>query len=171
MVEIKYGLFASFLLFIWMIIEYTLIVPNFHELGSYIGIISIIIPVIAIFLGIKEKRDKTNFGYITFNEAFKTGITLTFIMAVMVVMFTYVYYEYINPGFVNYLAAEAEKNMIENNASREGINAAVTIIRYQFSLNIQVIQQLIFLILGGTAITFIISSLLKRTRRSKPIQS
>ena len=72
---------------------------------------------------------------------------------------------------MNYLAAEAEKNMIENNASREGINAAVTIIRYQFSLNIQVIQQLIFLILGGTAITFIISSLLKRTRRSKPIQS
>ena len=58
MVELKYGLFSSFLLFVWMVFEYTLLVPNYHELGSYIGIVAAIIPVIGIYLGIREKRYK-----------------------------------------------------------------------------------------------------------------
>jgi len=169
MVELKYGLFSSFLLFVWMVFEYTLLVPNYHELGSYIGIVAAIIPVIGIYLGIREKRYKTNFGYITFQEAFKTGIVITFIIAVLVVVFTYVYYEYINPGYVNYLAAETEKSMLQNNAGRDEINAAVTIIRYQYSLNIQIIQQLLFILVGGSVISFIISMLLKKVRRIKPL--
>ncbi|MEO8664473.1 MAG: DUF4199 domain-containing protein [Ignavibacteria bacterium] len=171
MVEIKYGLFISFVLFIWMIIEYTLLVPNYHELGSYIGIIAIFIPIAGIYLGIKERRDKTNFGYITFKDAFRTGITITFIIAVLLVIFTYVYYEYINPNFVNYLAAETEKNLIERGAGRDEINAVVTIIRYQFSLNVQIVQQLLFILLGGAAITIIVSIILKKIRRSKPLEN
>ncbi len=171
MVELKYGLFSSFLLFVWMIFEYTLLVPNYHELGSYIGIVAAIIPVIGIYLGIREKRFKTNFGYITFGEAFKTGMVITFIIAVLIVIFTYVYYEYINPDFVNYLAAETEKSLLQNNAGRDEINAAVTIIRYQYSLNVQIIQQLLFILVGGALISFIISTLLKKTRRSKPLEN
>lgn len=169
MTELKYGMFTSFILFIWMIIEYTLFIPNFHEAGLYIGIVAILIPVIGIFFGIRERRDKINFGYITFRDAFRTGIVITFITAVMIVLFTYVYYEFINPGYVNYLAAETEKALIQKNAVREEINAAVTVIRYQFSFNVQIIQQLLFVLLGGTAITFIVSIILKKERRSKPL--
>ena len=169
MTELKYGMFTSFILFIWMIFEYTLLVPNFHELGLYIGIVAILIPVIGIFLGIRERREKTNFGYISFGEAFRTGIVITFIVAVMIVLFTYAYYEYMNPNYVNYLAAETEKALIKQNAGREEINAAVTIIRYQFSFNVQIIQQLLFILLGGTAITFIVSMILKKERRTEPV--
>lgn len=169
MTELKYGMFTSFILFIWMIFEYTLLVPNFHELGLYIGIVAILIPVIGIFLGIRERREKTNFGYISFGEAFRTGIVITFIVAVMIVLFTYAYYEYMNPNYVNYLAAETEKALIKQNAGREEINAAVTIIKYQFSFNVQIIQQLLFILLGGTAITFIVSMILKKERRTEPV--
>ena len=169
MTELKYGMFTSFILFIWMIFEYTLLVPNFHELGLYIGIVAILIPVIGIFLGIRERREKTNFGYISFGEAFRTGIVITFIVAVMIVLFTYAYYEYMNPNYVNYLAAETEKALIKQNARREEINAAVTIIKYQFSFNVQIIQQLLFILLGGTAITFIVSMILKKERRTEPV--
>ncbi len=168
MIELKYGLFSSFLLFVWMVFEYTLLVPNFHELGSFIGIIAAIIPVIGIYLGIREKKIKTNFGYITFGEAFKTGIVITFIIAVLIVIFTYVYYEYINPDFVNYLSAETEKSLLQKNTGRDEINAAVTIISYQYSLNVQIIQQLLFILVGGSVISFIISMLLKKVRRSHP---
>ena len=169
MTELKYGMFTSFILFIWMIFEYTLLVPNFHELGLYIGIVAILIPVIGIFLGIRERREKTNFGYISYGEAFRTGIVITFIVAVMIVLFTYAYYEYMNPNYVNYLAAETEKALIKQNAGREEINAAVTIIKYQFSFNVQIIQQLLFILLGGTAITFIVSMILKKERRTEPV--
>lgn len=165
----KYGIFTSFILSVWMIIEYTLLVPNFHETGMYLGIISILIPVIGIYLGIKERREKTNFGYITFGESFRTGIVISFIVAIMIVLFTYAYYEYLNPNYVNYLSAETEKTLIKQNAGREEINAAVTVIKYQFSFNVQIIQQLLFILLGGTAITFILSMILKKDRRSKPV--
>jgi len=167
MTEIKYAIFSSFLLFIWMVIEYTLLVPNFHEIGVYIGIVPVIIPVIGIYLGIKERREKINFGYITFKEAFRTGLVITFIAAIMIVFFIYVYYEFMNPNYVNFLAAETEKTLIKQNAGREEINAAVTIIKYQFSFNVQIIQQLLFILTGGTAITFILSMIMKREKRSK----
>ncbi|MCY7362303.1 MAG: DUF4199 domain-containing protein [Ignavibacteria bacterium] len=167
MTEIKYGIFSSFLLFIWMVIEYTLLVPNFHEIGVYIGIVPVIIPVIGIYLGIKERREKINFGYITFKDAFRTGLVITFIVAIMIVLFIYVYYEFMNPNYVNFLAAETEKTLIKQNAGREEINAAVTIIKYQFSFNVQIIQQLLFILTGGTAITFILSMIMKREKRSK----
>lgn len=169
MTELKYGLFTSFILFIWAIIEYTIILPNFQALSMYVGIVAIFIPIFGIFLGIKERRERSNFGYISFKEAFRTGIVITFIIAVLMVLFTYVYYEYINPDYVNYLAAQTEKALIQKNASREEISAALTIIRYQFSFNVQIIQQLLFVLLGGTAITFIVSIILKKNRRRKPL--
>lgn len=167
MPEIKFGLFTSFILFVWMIIEYTLLIPNFHEIGIYMGILSVLIIIPGIFFGIKERRDKSNFGYIRFKEAFKTGISITFIITVLTVLFTFVYYEYINPNYVNYLAAEAEKSLLQDNAGREEIAAALTIIRYQFSFNVQLIQQLLLILIGGTAITTIVSVLLKKNRRHK----
>lgn len=168
MIEIKYGLFCSFLLFVWLMIEYTLLIPNFHELGVFIGMVAILIPLTGIYFGIKEKRDKANFGYITFRDAFRTGIAITFIIVVMVVLFIYVYYEYINPGYVNFLAAETEKSLIQRGESREMINAELEVVKYQFSLNVQIIQQLLFALVGGTAITFIFSSILKKVRRHHP---
>lgn len=167
MIEFKYGLFSSFLLFIWLIFEYTLLVPNYHQLSSYVSIIAVFIPVAGIYFGIKERKNKTNYGYISFKEAFKTGIVITLIIAVSVVIFIYVYYEYINPDFVNYLGAETERKLLKDNVSRDEINAAVAVIKYRYSLNVQLIQQLIFILFGGTAISFIISVLLKKTHRHK----
>lgn len=168
MTELKYGIFSSFILFVWMIIQYTLLVPNFHELGYYVSIVSLIIASAGIYSGIKERRNKTNFGYITYKDAFRTGIVITFIMTIMIVVFTYVYYEYLNPNFVNFLAAETEKKLIQRNSGREEINAAVTIIKYQFSFNVQIIQQLLLMLLGGTIISAVAAYVLKRERRIKP---
>lgn len=167
MVELKYGLFSSFVLFVWMIIEYTLLVPIYYEIGIYLGIVAVLILVIGIFFAIKEIRDKTNFGYITFKDAFKIGTIITFTIAILVVLFIYIYYEYINPGYVNFLAAETEKNLFQKGAGRVEINAAVTVVRYQFGLSNQIIQQLLFIMLGGLAITFVLSMLLKRNPKKK----
>ncbi len=165
MIEIKYGLFSAFVLFVWMIIEYTLLMPSLHDLGQYIGIVSAIIPIMGIYFGIKERRDKVNFGYISFKDAFRTGIVITFIIGVMIVVFTYIYYEYINPDFVNILSTETEKTLIQNNASRDDINAALEIVRYQYSFSVQIIQQLLFVFVGGTIISIVLAFFLKKYQR------
>lgn len=168
MTEFKYGLFSSFLLFIWMIIEYTLLIPNYLQLGSYFGLVAVLIPVAGIYYGIKENKLKSHFGYITFNEAFKTGMIITAIISIMMMLFVYVYYEYINPEFVNYIVAETQKMMLENKASREEINVAVTIVRYDYSLIVQIIKQVLYILVGGTLTSLIFSALLKKGRSNNP---
>ena len=167
MTEIKYGLFSAFILIIWLIIQYTLLVPGYHEISYYMSFIVALIPAIGIFLGIKERKNIVNFGYISFKEAFKTGMIITLIIAAVVVIFIYVYYEYINPAFLNYLAAETERLMLQNNTGRDEINASITVIQYRYSLTIQLIMHLIFILLGGTAISFTASLLMKKMKRHR----
>lgn len=167
MPEFKFGLFTSFVFFVWMVLVYTIIVPNFYGAGEFIMFVSVFIPTIGIFFGIKERRDKSNFGHITFREAFRTGIVITFIISVMIVIFTYIYYEFINPDYVNFLVAKSEKAMIADNVPREQINAALTVTRYQFSLNVQIIQQLLFVLIGGSVISAVLAFILKKEKRSK----
>lgn len=167
MTEFKYGLFSSFLLIIWMIIFYTLLIPNYHQFGSYISIIAFFIPFAGIYFGIKEKKLRSNFGYITLKDAFKTGMIITLIISVIMLVFVYIYYEYINPEVVNYLAAEAQRKLLSANASRDEINAELTIIKYQYSLNVQLIQQTLYVLAGGAIISFISSILLKKTRKEE----
>ncbi len=162
MIEFKFGLFTSFLLFIWLIIEYTLLVPNYHQFSAYLSYIAVLIPVAGIYFGIRERKNKVNFGYISFKGAFRTGIIITLIVAVFVTIFVYVYYEYINPGFVNYLGAETEKKLLQDGVSRDEINASVEVIKYRYSLNIQMIQQLIFILIGGAVVSFVTAMLLKK---------
>ena len=165
MTEFKYGLFSSFLLIIWMIIVYTLLFPNYHQFGSYISIIAFFIPFAGIYFGIKEKKLRSNFGYISFNEAFKSGMIITLIISVIMMVFVYVYYEYINPGYVDYLSAEAQKVLLGNNASREEINAEITIVKYDYGLNVQMIRQTLYVLAGGTITSLIAAFFLKKTRK------
>lgn len=165
MTEFKYGLFSAFLLIVWMIIFYTLLIPNYHQFGSYVSIIAFFIPFAGIYFGIREKRIRSNFGYITFKDAFKTGMIITLIISVIMMVFVYVYYEYVNPEFLNYLIAEAQKKLLASSASRDEINAEITIITYKYSLNVQLIEQTLYVLAGGTITSFIASFLLKKTRK------
>ncbi|HMQ70482.1 MAG TPA: DUF4199 domain-containing protein [Ignavibacteria bacterium] len=167
MTEFKYGLFSAFLLIVWMIIFYTLLIPNYHQFGSYVSIIAFFIPFAGIYFGIREKRIRSNFGYITFKDAFKTGMIITLIISVLMMVFVYVYYEYVNPEFLNYLNAEAQKKLLASNASRDEINAELTIINYKYSLNVQLIEQTLYVLAGGTITSAIASFFLKKTRKEE----
>jgi len=80
-------------------------------------------------------------------------------------VFVYVYYEYINPGYVDYLSAEAQKVLLGNNASREEINAEITIVKYDYGLNVQMIRQTLYVLAGGTITSLIAAFFLKKTRK------
>ena len=168
MTEIKYGIFTSFLLFIWMILVYTLIIPNFHQSKMFIGFLALIFPAIGIYFGIKERRDKSNFGFIKFKDAFRTGVVITFILAVMIVLFMYAYYKFVNPGYVNYVAYETEKALMSENLSRQIIDEEVATVKYKFRFDIQIIQQLLYVLIGGILISLIAAQILKKEKRNVP---
>ncbi len=169
MIEFKYGLFAAFIIFVMMIVEYTLLVPAVQITGYYIGIIASVIPLLVIYPAIKERRDKTNFGYITFKEGFRTGIVITFMIAVMIVIATYVYFEFVNKGVAVRIADEAGQNLLAAGSTSESANSTVRFIKENYSLQSQIITRLLLIMIAGTGISIITASMLKKTKRKKPL--
>ncbi|MEZ4690449.1 MAG: DUF4199 family protein [Ignavibacteria bacterium] len=70
------------------------------------------------FISIREKKDQVQFRIYYFQRCIQTGMIITLIISVIMMVFVYVYYEYVNPEFLNYLIAEAQKKLLASSASR-----------------------------------------------------
>ncbi len=169
MIEFKYSLFVSFVIFILMIIEYTLIVPALKEMSFYLGLFITISPLILIYFAIKEKRDKTNFGYITFNEGMRCGVIITFTTAIIIVLATYAYFEFVNRGFALKLSREVEHILISEGKQREEVSETVEFIKLNYDLQSRISNNLLLILLAGTAISAISTNILKKSKRKNSI--
>lgn len=114
--ELKYGLIAGVGVSIYILFEYLL---GFHttspEIGEYSGYFSAIIPIIVILFAIREKRDRSFNGVITFGQSFITGIIVTTISAFIITVFFVIYNDHINPQMMTNLSNwKAEQMRLEN---------------------------------------------------------
>jgi phosphoribulokinase len=162
--EIKYGVITGLSVCCWVMIEYML---GFHttemEIGSYTNFVALIIPVVTLYLGIKEKRDSSPKGEITISKGVYTGVVISLISALITTIFMFLYYNYINPNFISIGIAFQKQKLIERGKSEAQIAAQINQIKEMF----QVSYQLIFVILSsigtGVTISLAISALLKRS--------
>ena len=72
-------------------------------------------------------RNNTLDGYATYGKALVIGVYASLAIAVIMAVYTYVYMEYINPGFIQEMLSRAEDSMIEAdpNMSDEDLNRAL----------------------------------------------
>ncbi len=76
-VILRYGAYASVFEFItfvitWLIIDITNVE---HRLQGAIGLVTILVPLIFVYFGIRYYRDRVNNGSITFLKGFTGGFT------------------------------------------------------------------------------------------------
>jgi hypothetical protein len=69
--------------------------------------------IIIIFLGIKKFREFNN-GYLKIGQALKTGIGIALIGAVISLIYTFIFLNYIEPNYMDELMEIQEQTMIEN---------------------------------------------------------
>src|SRR5258706_2146654 len=98
--ELRYGLIAGFITAIWMSLGYTLGWET-SEMGKYAPYLSLIILAAAIYITILFKRERDMDGAITFKEAFMAGLSVSFVVGVMVGIFLLIYSPYINTDLLN----------------------------------------------------------------------
>ena len=161
--EIKYGLITGIAVCIWVFIEYLL---GFHtanpEAGEFTGYFAFIIPIVTIFLGIKEKREMHYDGLISVSHGVKTGILISLYAGIISSVFYVVYYRFINPDYIN-IAIQFEKQRLETlGRSPAEISAQIEQTRMMFSPVYQFIAGLISTLLTGLLISIVLSLLLKR---------
>ena len=152
--EIKYGILTGAGICFWILLEFLL---GFHSdkmnMGEYSLYFVVIIPLITIYRGIKEKRDSIFNGAISLNGGIKTGLMISLIAAVITAVFIIVYFNFIDPGFFERgIAYHAEKLLKQKETGYE-ITDKLMDIKAAFSF----VNQLLFGILGTVGIGFIIS--------------
>ncbi len=89
------------------------------EPSMLVGYASMLVAFIMIFVGIKNYRDQSLNGAITFGKAFKMGLWIMLIASTMYVITWLIYYYCFNP---DYMEKFGEK--ILSNLAREGASAA-----------------------------------------------
>jgi ethanolamine transporter EutH len=117
---LTYGLISGAIVASIMVISINIYYnsPDF-EPSMIVGYASMILAFSMIFVGIKNYRDKSSEGVITFGQAFKMGLWIALISSTIYVVTWMVYYYCFIPDFM-----DKYSEMVLRNLTKEGASAA-----------------------------------------------
>ena len=99
--EIKYGLISGAALCLWIALEYAL---GFHttrpDIGAYTGLLSNLIPVIALFLLLQSKRAGIYDGRLSLGAGIFAGMLASFVASLLVYSCINTYTQFFNPSWI-----------------------------------------------------------------------
>lgn len=118
------------------------------------GLLTIVILATGIYLTMQAvKKEQGNM--LTYGEALKTGVIVAVITAVITAICGFIYCQYINPGYAQYMLAEAQKVMVAQHESQQQMAADSISIKNEYSATMQVMQALVGQTVVGTVLSLI----------------
>jgi hypothetical protein len=104
----KYGNYCAFLSVSFiLLLHYTGVSSFFVKgLGSFV---SSLLELVFLFLTVYMTRKKEYGGYIDFKLALRAGITMVLVNGILFALFQYLYYQFIEPSFLNNFLPEYAK--------------------------------------------------------------
>ncbi|PUZ24950.1 hypothetical protein DCC81_11575 [Chitinophaga parva] len=170
---VKYGLGTGIVSGLWSLITFKVIgwlndvafhgslpAANVRSIG---GLFSIVILVLGIVWAIREVR-RLNGGQLSYGQAVRTGVLVTCVVAGIVGAFTLLYCTVINPGFTDFMVADAERTLRAAGKTPDQIAPELVSVRKQFSIGAQVGQALIGQVVVGSIAALILGAFM-RTKR------
>ena len=117
----KSGLVYGVLFGVIMILEFVImyIIGMRSLVGTSAGVIVnvanyLVLPILFIYLGCTNYKNNLNKGFISFGEALKTGVSITFIAALIYGVFN-IGFNFIYPEFINEMISITKDDMIKQN--------------------------------------------------------
>lgn len=161
--ELKYGLIFGIAVMAYVMVEHFMGFNTVrHDIGEYTRLGSIIIPVLALFFGIREKRNKDFGGHMTLVQGVKTGVLIAFVQTTLTTLFFFLYAEIINPDFLNTVIEYQRTKMAQAGVLENEIRTAINQIRTMYSIPLQPVFQMIIGLLYGTVFSAIFSLFLRK---------
>jgi hypothetical protein len=129
------------------------------EIRGIGGLLSIPVQAIGIYMAMQNTKKLT--GMLTYGQAVKTGLLVALTIAIVVAIFSFLYCQYINPGYAEFMIKDAQKTMIANKESQQQINQDSVMISKQFTTGAQVMMALAGQFFTGLIISLIIGLFIK----------
>jgi len=165
--ELKYGLIIGIGVSLWVLIEFAL---GFHttrlDIGQYSGYLAIIIPIIALYFGLLDKKKELKKKF-TFGEGVKSGFLMSVFAGLLLVLFFLLYALAINPAWVDNALAFEQVKLIENGATPDQAAEIVEGYAPYMSLPAQLLGSFLGTVIQGTVLSLILVTILRPKKVDK----
>ena len=132
--EFKYGLISGTGVCLWIALEYWL---GFHtsrpEIGAYTGLLSNLIPLVALFLLLRAKRAMIYDGRLSLGAGIGSGMLASFVAALLVYSFLVAYSHYINPTWIEQALETKVAQLRAQQVAETAIQDKITLYRGAYS--------------------------------------
>ena len=147
--ELRYGIIFAGVVVVYVMIEHVLGFNTVrHDIGQYTRLAGVLVPIIAIVLGVRAKRRELN-GQLTFGQGVKTGFLIAVIQTTLTTLWFLFYGSVINPEFVNTMLEFERTKMTNAGSTTAEINSSIGTMRTLYSFPyLQLFQEVIGVIYG-----------------------
>ncbi len=132
------------------------------QIGQFTRVFVILLPIVMIILGIREKRNIDFKGRLEFADGVKSGFVISLIFGAITALFFVIYGSFINPEYLDNLIMFERSKMIAQGISENEIGPKIDAMRTMNTLPIQPVFQFIGSIFSGLAISIIGTAILKK---------
>jgi hypothetical protein len=129
-----------------------------------LGYISYLIMIGGIILGIKNYRDNEQQGFISYGRALGVGMLTVAFASVIMALFTYILYKFIDPGLAEKSLETARNQMLENNMKDDQIEMAQNITRKLMTPAILAFGTILAYSFFGLVFSLIIAAFMKKDK-------
>jgi hypothetical protein len=154
-------LFSFFTLGAWLNTKYNwgMQAASIRGVG---GLLSIPIQAAGIYLAMQNVKKLA--GSLSYWRAIKTGLVVSITIAILIAIFSFIYCQFINPGYAEFMVHDAQKAMMAKGEGQQDIDQDSIKVAKQFTTGMQVMMALVGQFVSGGLISLIIG-LFIRTKK------
>jgi hypothetical protein len=130
--------------------------------GLYWG--AILISLVCLFLGIKEKRD-TDPADFTFGRGWVEGLLISLIGAAFSAIWVYIFFAFVSPDLLDAIREQAIMEMQKKQMSADELEQATSMMDLMFSPTSFAIWTVVMYAFGGMIFSLIFSAIVNSTNR------
>lgn len=161
-----YGISTGLAISAWMYTEYLF---GFHatQIGRYTGFAALIFTILGLYLGIKAYRRHDKAGKINYWETVFAGIRISLVAGLITSVFTFLYLQYINPDFTEFMVETNKKILQEHGATAAHLQTNAQITRERYSSLPQALRAFGGFVAAGSMFSLILAGILKSRRMTE----
>ncbi|AFD06049.1 DUF4199 domain-containing protein [Solitalea canadensis] len=155
---LTYGLYMGLGLMAFSLIMYMLAIP----LDSKLHYVQYLIYFVVIWFGIKHHRDQDLGGYISYGRGLGCGTLIAGVAGIIMGIYTFILFKYIDPDLVNQIFAAQEKQMLDSGQSQEQVDKMINMSKgfmQPWMMGLIVVPTVIF---SGFILSLIVSAVHKK---------
>lgn len=123
-IALKYGFIYSGLSILMSLVMFVTEL-NRSDNTWLISLIGLIVPVLCIFLAVKEYKTEVGGGYIKFADVFKNGLVVCLVGGIIYSAYSLIYMKYIDPTFMDFIQEKQIAKMQDMGMEEEQIEKAM----------------------------------------------